>query len=95
MKTLSIIKIHDTLQYSARFAKRFFSVVGDLLLLKSGTNVAADVRLVEAEEMKIDMSSFTGESAPVERYVKNRVVLQKRVRTRKNAVSYAFFFRVG
>lgn len=40
---------------------------GDIVLLKEGNRVPADIRLVEAAEMKVDNSSLTGESMPVKR----------------------------
>lgn len=42
-------------------------VVGDILILTSGDTVPADSRLLEAVNLKVDMSSLTGESVPVER----------------------------
>lgn len=42
-------------------------VPGDILLLKEGDRVPADIRLVKATEMKVDNSSLTGESRPVRR----------------------------
>ena len=41
-------------------------VVGDLVLLTYGTKVPADIRLVEAQELKFDKSMLTGESEAVE-----------------------------
>ncbi len=40
-------------------------VVGDVLVLRNGTYVAADARLTEAEHLSIDESVLTGESMPV------------------------------
>ena len=45
-------------------------VPGDILVLKPGTYVAADARIVEATSLTIDESSITGESLPVEKSTK-------------------------
>jgi Ca2+-transporting ATPase len=42
-------------------------VAGDRLLLEEGDLVAADARLVEANELRINEALLTGESAPVEK----------------------------
>jgi Ca2+-transporting ATPase len=40
-------------------------VVGDLLVLKPGTYIAADARIIKADRLSIDESMLTGESLPV------------------------------
>jgi len=42
-------------------------VVGDILVLKAGDTVPADARIIRASNVKVDMSSLTGESVPAER----------------------------
>lgn len=40
-------------------------VRGDLLLLRPGTYVAADARVIESQQLSVDESALTGESLPV------------------------------
>ena len=44
-------------------------VVGDVLLLKPGSYVPADGRLIEAHHLSVDESALTGESLPVSKVV--------------------------
>ena len=42
-------------------------VPGDIVLLKAGAKIPADIRIVEAHNLKVDNSSLTGESEPQDR----------------------------
>lgn len=42
-------------------------VPGDILILQAGDRIPADARLLEAQALKIDEASLTGESVPVEK----------------------------
>ncbi len=44
-------------------------VPGDIVLLDAGNALAADLRLIEAHSMRIDESTLTGESVPVDKSV--------------------------
>lgn len=46
-----------------------FLVPGDIVLLKTGAKIPADVRILESSNLKVDNSSLTGESEPQERKV--------------------------
>jgi len=43
-------------------------VAGDIVWLEEGLNVPADLRIIEANRLRIDESSLTGESATVSKY---------------------------
>jgi len=56
----------NVLRDGAAMAVRAVSLVpGDIVLLRTGDRVPADLRLLESREMRIDESSLTGESNPV------------------------------
>ncbi|HEU4354735.1 MAG TPA: cation-transporting P-type ATPase, partial [Actinomycetota bacterium] len=42
-------------------------VPGDVVLLKEGDRISADARVIRSSELKVDMSTLTGESEPVHR----------------------------
>ncbi|KAM9963911.1 hypothetical protein ACTFIW_005552 [Dictyostelium discoideum] len=48
-------------------------VPGDVVMLKIGAIIPADCRVIEAEQVKIDQSSLTGESLPVTKKVGDEV----------------------
>ncbi|KAL2139709.1 hypothetical protein VTI28DRAFT_4842 [Corynascus sepedonium] len=50
-------------------------VPGDIVTLKMGDTVPADVRLFEAMNLTCDESSLTGEAIPVEKQTKNDIVV--------------------
>ncbi|MBU0630518.1 MAG: HAD-IC family P-type ATPase [Candidatus Margulisbacteria bacterium] len=44
-------------------------VPGDLVMVASGDKIAADLRLIQAKELRVNESNLTGESMPVEKSV--------------------------
>jgi len=50
-------------------------VPGDIVLLKMGDTIPADLRLFEAMNLSCDESSLTGEAVPVEKTVANDIVI--------------------
>jgi len=59
-------------------------VPGDLLILKPGTYVAADCRIIEAVHLSIDESALTGESMPVSKHALIIDVVSTPLADRKN-----------
>nr|WP_320027337.1 calcium-translocating P-type ATPase, PMCA-type [uncultured Acetobacterium sp.] len=51
----------------ARMIKAEELTIGDLVLLDAGDHIPADLRLIEAINLKIEEASLTGESVPVEK----------------------------
>jgi magnesium-transporting ATPase (P-type) len=58
-------------------------VPGDVVLLRSGDKVPADVRLFRLRNLQVDESALTGESVPVHKHV-NPLVLDTILAERKN-----------
>jgi len=44
-------------------------VTGDIVEVKSGDRIPADIRIISSDEMKVDNSSLTGESEPLLRKI--------------------------
>ena len=58
------VVLRDGLQHDIDAAKL---VPGDIVLLASGDSLPADVRLIEARNLRVDESALTGESVPVDK----------------------------
>lgn len=61
-------------------------VPGDLLILRPGTAVVADARLVEADGLAVDQAALTGESLPVSKTLASQVDPQLPLGDRPNMV---------
>ncbi|WP_018123183.1 cation-transporting P-type ATPase [Desulfovibrio oxyclinae] len=58
----TVIRAGETLRLDAADI-----VPGDIIILRSGDKVPADVRIVRGKELRVDESTLTGESVPVEK----------------------------
>ncbi|HEX5186492.1 MAG TPA: HAD-IC family P-type ATPase [Nitrososphaeraceae archaeon] len=65
-------------------------VVGDVVILKSGDKVPADIRLIKSKELKIDESTLTGESVPVDK--NNRILKQDTALSDRKNMAFAGTF---
>ena len=63
---------------------------GDTIVLAEGDRVPADAALVECEDLQVDESLLTGESAPVRKIVRPDVESDKRVRPGGDDSPYVF-----
>jgi len=61
-------------------------VPGDVILLEAGVSIPADARLVESVNLRVQESSLTGESVPVEKTAADTVPLDAALGDRHNMV---------
>ncbi|MDD5131096.1 MAG: calcium-translocating P-type ATPase, SERCA-type [bacterium] len=61
-------------------------VPGDILVLDSGDRIAADARIIESVNLRIDESILTGESHPVEKDKQARLKIETPLAERRNMV---------
>lgn len=61
-------------------------VPGDVIILKTGDRIPADSRLIEAQNLRIEEASLTGESLAVEKHTKPIIELEVPLGDRKNMV---------
>lgn len=61
-------------------------VPGDIVLLKSGDKVPADIRLFQSRELQVAEAALTGESVPVEKIDEDVLSLETSLSDRKNMV---------
>lgn len=61
-------------------------VIGDIIIIESGTKVPADIRLIETSNLTIDESLLTGESLPREK--KENRILETAILNDRNNMAY-------
>jgi Ca2+-transporting ATPase len=61
-------------------------VPGDIVILKSGDKVPADIRLFQSRELQVAEATLTGESVPVEKMGKQVLPVETLLSDRKNMV---------
>lgn len=71
LKSMSVTQTQVVRDGKSVILPSFELVPGDILLLEAGNLVPADVRLLETHALCIDESSLTGESVPVNRWLKH------------------------
>ena len=59
-------------------------VPGDVVMLEAGNYIPADIRLIEAINLRVDEASLTGESVPVEKHVTAPVAEDAIIGDRRN-----------
>lgn len=70
-------------------------VVGDIVYLEDGNIVPADIRLIEENGLKVDESSLTGESVPVEKDAKAVLDKSTTLADRVNMVYFSTIISYG
>ena len=70
---------------SVKIIESRFVVPGDVIVLETGDKIAADARLIEAVNLKVNESSLTGESLPVMKNT-NKLAQNAPLAERKNMV---------
>lgn len=65
----NIVKVSTTVKRSGNFEKVNTKdlVIGDIVALRAGDRIPADLRLIETKDLFISQASLTGESYPVEK----------------------------
>ncbi len=69
--------------------------VGDIVLLETGDFVAADIRLIESTNLRVDESALTGESTSVEKDAKIVFKKEKPLAERSNSVYMSTLITYG
>jgi Ca2+-transporting ATPase len=67
LKKLSIVRTHVLRDGRSSIISSVELVPGDIVILEAGNVIPADIRLIETHSLRIDESSLTGESNPVEK----------------------------